>query len=391
MAGGQKNPNDDMLLGALIIIVLAMVTWAIWATFKNELKSGFRWVRYYELKIVRMVIDDNYAIRDPRYGVQSAKAWEAALPTIRPQDLNLPAAQITTQLAVLPLKNFFITVMLLMAIWVYWRGPNTQYRRRFTLEFLIKEQAKVFKTISPFVKFNPLKLKARIPGDPVPQNLPLFAEALSPEEWVAYHDIRFQNKKLDFNKAYQALYQQLGRRWQGPLKLPIHAQGIYAACALKHIRKRKECDDLLDELAMAWSEQKGFRPPLKLRRKIKAIIKDPKIGGKLKPYIDRHGYETTAMLRALQRAREEGGILASAQFVWLRGHDRTLWYPLNNLGRKSYHAEAAGALGHYVHELIAGQKIPMPRFDEVIKVIEQFLISPGAREIPKLLAKTKAK
>ena len=76
--------------------------------------------------------------------------------------------------------------------------------------------------------------------------------------------------------------------------------------------------------------------------------------------------------------------MAPASFLWLRGQDRALWYPLNNLGRKSYHAEAVGALVHYTNELIAGQKIPMPRFDDVIRGIEAFLRGPGSKPIPPL-------
>jgi intracellular multiplication protein IcmP len=114
------------------------------------------------------------------------------------------------------------------------------------------------------------------------------------------------------------------------------------------------------------------------------IIRDPKLGGALQKYADQHAYETTALLRCLARARQEGGVLAPASFLWLRGQDRTLWYPLNNLGRRSYHAEAVGALVHYTNELIAGQKIPTPRFEDVIKGIEAFLKSPGAKSIPPL-------
>jgi intracellular multiplication protein IcmP len=117
-------------------------------------------------------------------------------------------------------------------------------------------------------------------------------------------------------------------------------------------------------------------------RQVRAIIRNPKIGRVLQKYTDQHAYETTALLRGLARAREEGGVLAPAQFVWLRGHDRALWYPLNNLGRKSYHAEAAGAMVHYTNELIAGQRIPTPRFDEVVKGFETYMKSGMARVVP---------
>ena len=218
----------------------------------------------------------------------------------------------------------------------------------------------------------------------MPAVLPLFAEALSPEEWVAYNEIQVQNNQIDANQTYQALASQLGGRWRGPLKLPIHAQGLYAAFALRHARKRKDSEELLGEMALHWTPENGLQLPSKLKSRIRKIINDPKLGGALLKHADKHAYATTALLRCLSRAREEGGVLAPASFIWLRGEDRVLWYPMNNLGRRAYHAEAVGALVHYTNELIAGQKIPTPRFDEVIKGIEETITGPSSRPIPPL-------
>jgi intracellular multiplication protein IcmP len=248
----------------------------------------------------------------------------------------------------------------------------------------MKEQARSFPAIMPILKFNPIEQPYRVLGQPVPSVLPLFAEALSPEEWIAFHEISLHGEHIDVNQAYQALMLQLGPRWKGPLKLPLHAQGLYAAFALRHARKRRESEALLDQMSIAWSPKGGLNLPAKVRSQITKIIRDPKLGGAIQKYADQHAYATTALLRCLSRAREEGGVLAPASFLWLRGEDRTLWYPLNNLGRKSFHAEAVGALVHYTNELIAAQKIPTPRFEEVIKGIETTIHGPLSRPIPPL-------
>ena len=221
----------------------------------------------------------------------------------------------------------------------------------------------------------------RIPDQP---KLPLFDEALSPEEWIGYNEIPFQNKKIDYDKAYRALTKQLGPRWQGPFKLPLYAQGLYAVCALKQVRKRDDAEALLNQLSLSWSAKKGFKPSGKLKKQIREIIKNPKTGGELQKYADKHAFTTTALLRCLARARDEGGVLASATFLWLRAVDRELWYPMNNLGRKSYHAEACGAMVHYVNEIIAGQKIPVPQFEGAIKGVEDFVNGPSGKPIPPL-------
>lgn len=380
----QKSPHEDFLMTFFAAFVIGGVLFIIWYFFQVQLKSALRYIRIGELHLVRLIFSDDVSI--PKYGKNATVGvWRKWLPHANADtEINFEAIKIMTTLAVLPLKYVFVASLGVLALIVMFKGPGTYYRRRMGLEGLMQEQAKSFPTIAPFLKFDPRKLPFRAPGQPVPAQLPMFSEALAPEEWLAYHEVGYQAGKLDVGRAYQALALQLGKRWQGPLKLPLHMQGLYAAFALKHVRKRKQSDDLLNAMSLCWSADGGFKPSGKLVSEIRKVIKDPKLGGALQKYADQHAYETTALLRCLQRSREEGGVLAPAQFVWLRGHDRTLWYPLNNLGRKSYHAEAAGALVHYTNELIAGQRIPTPRFDEVIKGFETLMKSSAARPIPEL-------
>jgi intracellular multiplication protein IcmP len=89
-------------------------------------------------------------------------------------------------------------------------------------------------------------------------------------------------------------------------------------------------------------------------------------------------------MRALTTAREEGGVLAPAQFVWLRAHDRTLWYPLNNLGRQSLHMEAIGAMAHYKAEKLVSRPIPRPKVEDAVKSTKEYIESTKARTLPQL-------
>lgn len=381
--GQQRSPHEEFILTGIVFGLLFGIGYLIWMVFHEQLTQLLRWVRVGEMHIVALMKGDDYTVMVPNLDKpQVLKQWLAWLPQAKVTEIDVEALRASTYVAVPAIRPVFVVILSIFAIWAMFRGPNTQYRRRMNLEGLIAEQAKSFPAIAPFVKFNPNKLPFRVVGQAVPEKLPLFAEALSPEEWVAYHDVELRNNQLDANRCYEALMEQLGARWQGPLKLPPHAQGLFAAFALRHGRKRKESEELLGELSLCWSPEGGLKLPAKLVSKITKIIKDPKLGGALLKYCDNHAYNTTALLRALQRAREEGGVLAPASFTWLRGEDRNLWYPMNNLGRRSYHAEAVGALVHYTNELIAGQKIPTPRFDEVIKGIQDSVTGPQARPIP---------
>lgn len=376
----QKSPHEEFIMFGLAAFIIGGLCWLIWHFFSVELTSLVRWIRVGELHLVQLIHGDDLAVNG-----QKASVWRKWLPRAAAQDITPQHIRISTEVAVWPLTKIFFALIMLMIVVVMFKGPGTHYHRRMNLEMLMREQAKSFPTIAPFLKFDPRKQPHRAPGAPVPKKLPLFAEALSPEEWLAYNQVKVGGgSRVDPTDAYNALALQLGKRWQGPLKLPVHLQGLYAAFALKYVRKRKQCDELLNALALSWSDKGGFKPSGSLVSQIRKIIKDPKVGGELKKYADQHAYETTALLRCLARAREEGGVLAPAQFVWLRGVDRNAWYPLNNLGRKSYHAEAAGAMVHYTNELIAGQRIPTPRFEEVVRGIETYLKSGMARAVPAL-------
>ncbi len=352
--------------------------------FQVQLKTLLNIIRTGELYLGGLLRGDNHQVFIPGDKMHTIGPWRKGLPDFTPAQTSNEVIRAATYVAVLPIKMIFVIILGLLSLWAIFFGPGTHYKRKMNLEGLMGEQARSFPSIYPFLKFDPRKLPFRAPGQPVPSQLPIFAEALSPEEWLAYNEIRMNAGQIDINRAWQALGQQLGKRWQGPQALPLHAQALFAVFALKHARKRKDAERLGNALSMAWSADKGFQLPSKVKSEVRSIIKDPKIGGALQKYADQHAYETTAMLRALYRARQEGGVLAPAEFLWLRGHDRTLWYPLNNLGRKSYHAEASGAMVHYTNELIAGQKIPTPRFEEVIRGIEAYMKSGQARPIPEL-------
>ncbi len=380
----QKSPHEEFIMTFIVVFLVVGIAFVIWKVFRIQLLEALRFIRMGELQLAMLIHGDDavsqgYSLRD----------WFVAVRDVDVRSIGGDEIRATTYAAVEPLRKFFVALLGIMTVYVIFKGPGTSFRRRMGLEGLMHAQAKSFPNISPFLNFDPRDLPYRSPGAPVPAQLPLFSEALSPEEWLAFHEISYSGGQIDVGRAWIALSQQLGRRWEGPKKLPLHMQGLYAAFCLKAARKRKECDVLLSEFSLAWSAEKGLKLKSSTIRKIKKVINDPKLSGPMEAFASKHAYETTALLRCLQRARQEGGVLAPSEFVWLRGYDRALWYPLNNLGRKSYMAEAAGAMVHFTNELIAGQKIPTPRFDEVIRGYDAYMKSGVGLAIPERDAKAK--
>jgi intracellular multiplication protein IcmP len=278
----------------------------------------------------------------------------------------------------------FSILIVAMIGWTIFYGPGTQYRRRFDIGGLIQAQRKAFPYIAPLVDFDPTKQPFRPPGAPVPADLPPFAEALSPEEWLAFHSIPIlTDKQIDREAATRAFARQLGRPWRGWQAMTPERQVLLAAFALKSVRKRKESDELIGRLAQCWTKE-VLKIDSKLLREARSILRNGKISEKILIKCNQHAFETTVMVRALATAREEGGVLAPATFVWLRAYDRTLWYPLNNLGRQAFHMEALGALAHYKAEKLTQRPIIRPKVEGAIDALQAYVKSNRVRPIPQL-------
>lgn len=368
-----------------MLVVFVLLFMLFWYYNEFRVKSIIRWIHYGEMWVISWFVSDQYTITF--HGNElNFKQWYDVVPKYQPQELDNALMSKIAALALTPLKLPFAIILGLMGLWAGMYGPGTNHRQKFNLDGLIGAQAKNFPVIAPFVKFNPSNQPPRPPGSPVPAELPAFAEALAPEEWMAYNAIPVPDGNIDRNAAYVAFAKQLGPRWQGWEQLPPYKQVFLAMCCLKAARKRKEADDMGGRLANCWSFEKGMQlsKDRALLREARSVLKNRDLSGKTLKKVNNHAFQTTALLRALQTAREEGGVLAPAQFLWMRAFDRTLWYPLNNLGRQAFHMEAFGAMAHYKAEKLTERPIPRPKVERAIDSLVVYMKSDSARPIPQL-------
>jgi intracellular multiplication protein IcmP len=393
----SKDSEPAWTLGLLIMMVMA-AAWVIWHFFHPQILEGLRWLRFSELWIINLFTHDKYG--DCLHWLRAARvddmnpSQEVIAYTNQCFGQNylshLPAEEIPNyyKLSVAGISTLAreITYYIhwpiavafgLVGMHMMYISPRNKFRTRHDLESFIRVQAKMWPVISPILKFNPIKSSARIPGSTVPDKLPLFAEALSPEEWISWHRIAVTNNIPDREATRRAFLQQLGPRWNGIDGTPSYVQALHAAFALKGVQKREESDDFLGELALCWSPKGGFKWTSDVAAKVHKFNHDPEIGGKANEITSQYAYRTTALLGVLRWARMMGGVLAPAQFLWLRAVDRSLWYALNNLGRRSFHSEGAGAMGHFMAEQSAKKPLPIPRIDTAIITLNQYLAERG--------------
>lgn len=375
------NAIGWMIMGAIMLILLGF----FWYFYQIEVKNMFRWIRWGQIWLISQVMPSDYEI----VWNGTAMNYDQSVEEIK----NLPKTALSNELTALisyvamrPLKWVITAVLAGMALWALFRGPETQYRRSVDINKLIEIQSSNFKSITPFIKFNPSNVPPRPPGAPVPAELPAFAEALGPEEWIAYNQIPIPDGKLDEDVTEEALTKQLSKRWKGAQHLPDYKQVLLAGFCLKAVRKRSQSDDFLGRVSACWSHEKGLKlgQDKTLVKEARAILRDKKIAGDTLAKCNMHGFENTALLRGLQTAREEGGVLAPATFVWLRAHDRDLWYALNNLGRQAFHAEALGTMSHFKAEKRTNRPIPRPKLQDALTTIREYVESSKLRPIPQL-------
>lgn len=380
----KKSAGSEMAVGwGILLAVFAALGYLIWYHQKVEIRSFIRWVRYAEMWVMSWFVGDDYTVEWKGQPVNYHAAMEQAR-TIPASKLDNQFISILSTVALEPYIIPIIIVACLCGLWALFRGPGSEHRRKFDIDSLIKKQSRIFPIISPFIDFNPSKQPPRAPGAPVPAELPLFAEALSPEEWVVYNEIPVVDRKVDEEAATKAFAKQLGPRWRGSKNLAPYKQVLLASFCLKAARKRADADAMLGRLAQCWSQKGGIKVDSKLLREARSVLRNTAMSGGILKKCNEHAWETTALIRALNTAREEGGVLAPAQFVWLRAHDRALWYPLNNLGRQSLHMEAIGAMAHYKAEKVAQRPIPRYKVQDAVRTLIEYMSSNKARALPQM-------
>ena len=399
MSGGQQAENtlhENAIGWAILLVVIGVLVWIFWYYYDVEVRNLVRWIRYSEIWLISWFVGDDYTVffRGQEVSFDYGMHGEenpgprdyAGVAGIAKEQLNLYYMTLINALAMQPLKIPFVILYALGALWCMFWGPGNQFRKKMGLEGLIERQSKIFPVTAPFAAFDPSKQPPRPPGSPVPAELPSFAEALGPEEWLAYNEVSVPDGKVDEASAARAFQKQLGRRWKGASAVQPYKQILLACFCLKASRKRVEADVMLGRLAMCWSHKGGLnlRKDKKLLKEARAVLRDKNLAAETLSKVNQHAFETTAILRALAVAREEGGVLAPAQFVWLRGHDRRLWYPLNNMGRQSFHMEALGAMSHYKAEKLTQRPIPVPKMEGAVETIREYMASGRARPIPQL-------
>ena len=360
--GGGQSAQDqtgslDFLWGAVALVIAVLV---IWFLFKLQIVTGVLTLKYWELQVVGFFTHEV----DPFLPVLDFYRHN-------PQQMTYPLMKTlmndTGQFLAIP----FAAICVILGIVLYFGSFATQYRHHHNLKTLYESEKKLWPQIIPTSKQDLLT---------TPINEGPWAMAMNPMEFAKKHkllkEIHEQGRGAKISdrgmklrveiipdKAEQVFMDQLGPIWEGVDKLNDYTKALYAAFVARAHHDRETSRKFLDQISASSADgQLDFSGMDKIIEK----YRDSKIATAV---VKQHAYITTVMASILQLSRTDG-VLSSADFLWLKPIDRTLWYTLNNVGRQTSFPEVSGVMAHWHVERELQRKLSVPMVKEAVKGLE---------------------
>jgi intracellular multiplication protein IcmP len=358
----------------VIFFGICVFSYLLWTFYHAQISAFVMAIMHGEIQLIDQFSD--------RYCVADQQMAQSAPDGVTLKDLY-GITQAVGMFFRIPAAAFIVILAAVCSV----RAAPSRFRRHFDLDALIEEQASEFPVISAFskrhLKLLPPRAKKVLPAD----------YALTPAEWIE----RFAadaSGRFSEQKARAALTNQLGDPWNRPMDAAPGARFLFAVFAL-HLAERR--DDALRLLgvasaALADAKKDGENGPVEqLRLSAEAMAEldrvlnediEPKEKAAAVKIAGRHAYVTTALMSLLMAARIRAGVMAPAQFVWLKLVDRDLWYALHSLGYEidgigryihpNPRVEALGARDHWAAERIAGRAILKPYLEGAITTLHRY-------------------
>jgi intracellular multiplication protein IcmP len=367
-AGAMRSEDYTAISLILILVGLAVLGWLSWRLWHTEISSLALMAAHRELQAIGWVTD-RFAVADGQIqrvnpaGVQFGQL--VRLYRNIGLELLYPAVTLVLALAALSL-----------------RAGAARFTRAFDLEKLMAEQARTSRSTAAFVGRR-LTLGSVQAGGPRPADAALHAA-----EWIA----RYATKENAFDEAAarRELARQLGGEWKGVAAAAPAARSMLAVFALHGVQRREEATGLLGLLSEGLPVGKGDDGagpdrPLAFDAMTLAVVDrvlaDMSVTGWAFDVMEKHHFTTPGLMSVLNAARLRSGVLAPAQFAFLKLVDRHLWYALHGLGfesdgliahpHPSQRIEAIGASAHWAAERAVGVPIPTPELGMAIAAVRR--------------------
>jgi intracellular multiplication protein IcmP len=358
--GGGGNGNDDSLGILWFMGAVFAVGWIIWHFGHHHLKAFFIAVRQLEIDALAFFLRDNATIVALKGHILSLSPG-----ALTPQNSKSVSAALGYYWR-WPIVAFCIIGMILML-------RHARYKKVHTMQTLLDQESLDWPQVGIVKKLD-------LAGTPIDQGP--WAMALSPLQFAKkYHLLKVEKipdgkaawrgsdkykMTVEKDRAQRLFSVQLGPIFTHPLRMPSHAQALFALFAARAAHDVKTA--VLIQRHLALSAAQGKVDYSLAKKYVMKYFKDKAV----ERCMQRHGYIITMMASMLELGRTDG-VLASADFLWLKPIDRRLWYMLNGMGRQVAFAEVAGAVAHWRVEKELERPLSVPVVDMAVVALEEAL------------------
>lgn len=397
MAGGARNdPNQNPNSEANILVtifVVVVVLLLLWWKASGWLVMGFFGIAWGELMLAKHL---PFVGLGPR-GLGALELVQGTLAG-RYDAWNVPFSILAQVKQGTGEKLAFVISGLIgcLGMVCYNKMAGARYTNKHTMASLLKEQAKFWGTLAVSAHFEP---------DKAPKT---WDQAMRPTDWLKANKIALTRENgLDEDACKKVLEGHLGEVWHGlEPETPIHIRALMVIFGLHFQnvtaefggKKMNAALKVREDVALAYA---SIPPGPALHKRIDEITRswanDKRVMDAIEhvtrpdPKTNRGGfaYTNTAVCEMLSACRKQRGVLASAEILWVKGVDRTLHYCLNNVGRRAFHVESAGAISHWHAERVVGQALVEPHVDEALVGVKTYFEEHRLSDLEAFFASTK--
>lgn len=252
-----------------------------------------------------------------------------------------------------------VLILPLMALAVYIKAPKERHKRRLNMDTLAESESVIWPQVFPIVG------KKLVDQDPTKGE---WASSKHPRQFC--HDLKLLDETGELlpSLASDAFARQLGPMFQGVMKMPIHYRALFAMFAARVQGKDAEAGEMVRHFAITTKRdgKPDFSSVDEWCRKYGKHRKIQKVASM-------HAYCNTFMTSMLQIARGKGICNDTDFLCWLKPMDRTLWYSMNQTGRRVAWTEAAGVRAHWLVEIISESKMETPMVGAAVTALQEEL------------------
>jgi len=354
----SQGGADNSLAPLWYIIGAFIVAGIIWVYFHAQIVAVIFQIRLWEAQLISLFNGN-------------AASLVTGIKNVSPADVKVDDIVNVSTTVGEYLRYPLAAILLVLGVAVYFGHINLRFKKIHNMQTLVTAEQESWPQITPVVGLD--LVKTDIDEGP-------WAMALSPMQFAKKNNLlqeerivaspdsytRTQAKVIATvrrEEAFRVFSLQLGRYWTGVDSLSPHAKALFAVFAARAARDRDAASKLLLQIAASAKVGKldftGVDELLKKHRDHKMV----------KKIVDNHAYVLTVMASMLILARSDG-VLASADFLWLKPVDRVLWFMFNAIGRQTPFSEVAGPFAHWVAERTVGRKLMVPMVEEAVNGLE---------------------